>query len=223
MKIVFLGANNPETLRDVSAQKKLLPDFEVVGFLDNDENKIGNHFHGYKVLGKMKDAAQLVDLEKVFFLNLITRDCRTRLITSLELARVGGQFTNLIHPSVNLENVDIGIGVYIQENAVLQAESEIRNNCAINAGSIVSHETKIGNSVFLAPGCRLAGRITVEDGVFFGIGATVMPRLKIGKWSVIGAGSVVTRDVPPYAVVAGNPAKIIRSVEPEFDSGDILI
>ncbi len=223
MKIIFLGANNPETIRDISAQKQKDPSFEVVGFLDNDENKIGNFFQGYKVLGKMKNASHLVNLDDVRFLNLITRDCKTRLITTFEIVNLGGKFTNLIHPNVNLEKVEVGNGVYIQENAVLQAESEIGNNCAINTCSIVSHETKLGHSVFLAPGCHLAGCITVEEGVFFGIGSTVMPRLKIGKWSVIGAGSVVTKDVPPYSIVAGNPAKIIRSVKPEFEPRNILI
>jgi len=221
MKVVFLGANNPETLRDIATQKKISPNFEVVGFLDNDENKIGREFHGFPILGKMCDAAQLVNLDETRFLNLITRDCQTRLLTSLEVIKIGGRFTNLIHPNVNLEEVEIGTGVYIQENAVLQAKSSIGNNCAINAGSIVSHETKLGNTVFLAPGCRLAGCVNVEDGVFFGIGATVMPRINIGKWSVIGAGSIVIRDVPPYTVVAGNPARIIGKSELKYDSGDI--
>lgn len=222
MKIVFLGANNPETLRDISAQKNVIPNFEVVGFLDNDKSKIGKDFHGYKVLGEMKKAAELVDLDAVRFLNLITRDCQTRLITSLEIAKLGGSFTNLIHPSVNLEEVRVGTGVYIQENVILQAKSAIGNNSAINAGSIVSHETKLGNSVFLAPGCHLAGCIEVGDGVFFGVGSTVMPRIKIGKWSVIGAGSVVIRDVPPYSVVVGNPGRVIKKNESDFDSGDVL-
>ena len=221
MKIAFLGANNPETLRDISAQKRVSLDFGVVGFFDNDENKIGGNFHGFPVLGKMSDAGKLVNLSETKFLNLITRDCRTRLITSLEIVKLGGQFTNLIHPNVNLEEVTLGSGIYIQENVVLQAKCEIGNNCAINAGSIVSHETKLGNTVFLAPGCHLAGCINVEDGVFFGVGATVMPRINIGKWSVIGAGSVVIRDVPPFCVVAGNPAKIIKKLEANFESGDI--
>ncbi len=223
MKIVFLGANNPETLRDISAHKKVIPNFEVVGFLDNDKNKIGKDFRNYKVLGEMKNALKLLDLREVVFLNLITRDCQTRLITSLEIAKLGGKFTNLIHPNVNLEEVNLGTGVYIQENVILQAESVIGNNCAINAGSIVSHETKLGNTVFLAPGCRLAGCVEIEDGVFFGVGATVMPRIKVGKWSIIGAGSVVIRNVPPYSVVAGNPAKVIKTLKTEFDSGDIII
>ena len=222
MKIVFLGANNPETIREINIQKRTCPNFEVVGFLDNDVNKIGKPFYGFPVLGNLKSCATM-DLRAVRFLNLITRNCQTRLITSREVAEEGGVFTNFIHPNVNLDMVSIGIGTYIQENAVLQANVKIGNNTAVNAHSVVSHETQLGNSVFLAPGCRLAGCVTIEDGVFIGVGATVMPRLKVGRWSVIGAGSVVIRDVPPYSVVAGNPARIIKSVEPEFDSGDITI
>jgi acetyltransferase-like isoleucine patch superfamily enzyme len=50
----------------------------------------------------------------------------------------------------------------------------------------------------------------VGDGVFIGANATILPRLQIGSWSTIGAGAVVTKHVPDGAVVAGNPARIIR-------------
>ena len=48
MKIVFLGANNPETIREINVQKRFDPDFEVIGFLDNDPNKIGKSFYGFE-------------------------------------------------------------------------------------------------------------------------------------------------------------------------------
>jgi len=52
--------------------------------------------------------------------------------------------------------------------------------------------------------------VEIEDGVDIGIGAIILPGVKIGLGSIIGAGSVVTKDVSPYVVVAGVPAKIIR-------------
>ena len=55
-----------------------------------------------------------------------------------------------------------------------------------------------------------------------GTGVTTLPRLSIGKWSIIGAGSVVIHDVPPYSVVVGNPAKVIRNVEKKYESGEVL-
>ena len=54
------------------------------------------------------------------------------------------------------------------------------------------------------------GEIVIEDDVWIGMGATVMSGVKIGQGSIIGACSVVARDVPPYAIVVGNPSKVIR-------------
>src|SRR5436190_10412967 len=148
MKIILVGANNPETLRVVNACKKTDPSLEVVGFLDNDPAKIGTSFVGFPVLGDFSYLSRL-DMQDVRFVNLITRDSKTRYQTSLEIAQKGGRFTNLIHPSVNLEMVQTGVGNYIQENVVLQAEVEIGNNSSIHIGTLVGHETKIGHSVFI--------------------------------------------------------------------------
>ena len=56
--------------------------------------------------------------------------------------------------------------------------------------------------------------VIIEDGAHIGIGAIIMPGVTIGEGAVIGAGAVVTKDVPPYTVVAGVPAKILRTFIP---------
>lgn len=87
----------------------------------------------------------------------------------------------------------------------------------------------IGDGVFIGPKCNLItinhdvnpenrsatyGRpIVIEDKVWIGINSTVLPGVRIGYGSIVGAQSVVTRDVPPMTVVAGNPARIIRRIE----------
>ena len=60
---------------------------------------------------------------------------------------------------------------------------------------------------------NLAHPITVEDRVWIGAGAIILPGVTIGEGAMVAAGSVVTRDVPPRMVVAGNPARVIRSVD----------
>jgi maltose O-acetyltransferase len=85
----------------------------------------------------------------------------------------------------------------------------------------------IGNDVTFAPrvhllahdasstphlGTRL-GRVVIGDGVFIGAGTTVLPNVRIGDRAIVGAGSVVTRDVPSGTVAAGNPARVISTVE----------
>lgn len=87
----------------------------------------------------------------------------------------------------------------------------------------------IGNGVFIGPKCNLItinhdvdpenrsatyGRpIVIEDKVWIGINSTILPGVRIGYGSIVGAQSVVTHDVPPMTIVAGNPAKIIKRIE----------
>lgn len=88
---------------------------------------------------------------------------------------------------------------------------------------------KIGNGVFIGPKCNLitinhledpeersttyGAPIVLEDKVWLGINVTVLPGVTIGYGSIVGANSVVTKDVPPMTIVAGNPAHIIRKIK----------
>lgn len=115
--------------------------------------------------------------------------------------------------------IDYGKPVTIGENCFIQ-------QCCtfFGRGGIT-----IGNGVFIGPKCNLItinhdvdpdnrsatyGRpIVIEDKVWIGINSTVLPGVKIGYGSIVGAQSVVTRDVPPMTIVAGNPARIIKKIE----------
>lgn len=208
MKTYLLGANNPEAVRMITAVKRAMPNAEFA-FLDNDPAKKDKLFYGIPVIGGV-DRVEALNGEDVRFVNLITRDCLTRLETTRQLVQAGGRLTNFIHPTCDMTMVGMGVGNYVQESVILQAQVCIGDNSSLSAGCVVGHETRIGNTVFFAPGVKVAGCVDIDDGAFFGINATVLPRLRIGRWSVVGAGAVVTADVPDYAVVVGNPARVIR-------------
>jgi len=212
MKLVCLGANNPETIRVINAIKTVDEDFTFLGFVDNDKSKWGKLFLGYPVFGGM-DKVSVLSKEGAVFCNLITRDCLTRYQTTKSLVENGAKLANLVHPNVNLEMVKLGVGNYVQESVILQAGVCIGNNSSIHIGSLIGHETSIGNSSFIAIGCSLSGKITVEDGVFLGTGVSILPRIKVGKWSIVGAGAVIIKDIPPYSVVVGNPGRVIKNVD----------
>jgi acetyltransferase-like isoleucine patch superfamily enzyme len=79
----------------------------------------------------------------------------------------------------------------------------------INTSAVADHDDQLGKGVHLMPGATLCGEIVVEDFATIGANATVLPRLRIGSGAFVGAGAVVTRDVPPGATVVGVPARIV--------------
>ncbi len=108
---------------------------------------------------------------------------------------------------------------------------EIGNNSGLGINCIISN-AKIGNDVMMGPnvlyipsshrfdrndipmieqGFDQVKRLVIEDDVWIGANVIFLPGIVVGKGAIIGAGSVVTRNVPEYAIVAGNPARIIRS------------
>ena len=221
MRVVFLGAANPETGRMIVAVKRSQVNFEILGFLDNDPEKKGTRFLGYPVFGGFETLNKIIAAD-VYFVNLITGSTRARYESSLHMARHGCKFANFVHPSVDLTMTEMGVGNYIQEGVIVQAEARIGNNSSIHMGALIAHEVMVGHSVFIAHAVSVSGNVEVEDGVFIGTNASIVPRVRIGCWATVGAGAVVTKDVPPYSTVVGNPAKVIKTVEPELVSGDIF-
>jgi sugar O-acyltransferase (sialic acid O-acetyltransferase NeuD family) len=120
----------------------------------------------------------------------------------------------LTHPTSFVSTLSvIGEGTSIMPLTSINAASEIGKHCIINAGAIIGHDVIIGDYSHIAPNSSVAGFVTMEKGVHFGIGASVIQGVHIGKWAVIGAGAVVIKDVPDYAVVVGNPGRVIKFVE----------
>ena len=131
---------------------------------------------------------------------------------------------NIIQP-VNIygcelmDNVFIGPFVEIQKNVVIGKNSRISSHTFICEG------VDIGENVFVAHGVMFINdlfdsenisnwtlrKTKIENGVRIGSNSTILP-VNIGENAIIGAGSVVTKDVPANCVVVGNPAKIIRSL-----------
>lgn len=222
MKVIMLGAANPETERMIRAVERVQSNFKVLGFIDNDPGKKGKTFVGLPVFGGFEVLDDLIQ-DDVYFINLITGSTKTRYETSRLMAQRGCKFCNFIHPSVDLTMTEIGVGNYIQEGVIIQAAARIANNSSIHIGALVAHEAVIGNSVFVAHAVSISGCVEIGDGTFVGTNATILPRLKIGKWATIGAGAVVVTDVPDHAVVVGNPARRIKTIEPTYPHGDILV
>lgn len=209
MKVYLLGAANPETIRVVRAVQRVVPSIQFAGMLDNDPRKKGKDFFGIPILGGL-DLVGSLKADDVGFVNLITGSTVVRHKTTQDILQAGGKLANLIHPNIDLTMTTLGVGLYLQEAVILQAGVEIADNTSIHMGAVIGHESTIGNSVFIAHAVSVSGCCTIGDGVFIGTNSTILPRIRIGQWATIGAGAVVTKDVPDFSVVVGNPAKVIK-------------
>lgn len=89
--------------------------------------------------------------------------------------------------------------------------------CVLNTGATIDHECKIGDGAHIMGGSYLAGRVTIGNFSSIGATATVLPDIKVGSNSIVGAGSVVTKNVPNNTVVIGNPAKFLRRNDSKCD------
>ncbi len=222
IKVVIIGAKNPETARMMSA----INDAEAAqtgirhvfqGFVDNDQRRQGTVFCGLPVFGGFQVLDTLIE-QGCKFVNTITGSTLARYETSRAVHARGGRFVNFIHPTAGHPE-RIGVGNYIQEHVLMQAGVSIGDNSSIHLGAVISHESRIGSSTFVAHRVSVSGEVDIGDGVFIGTNATLVPRITIGNWATIGAGAVVLKDVPPYAVVVGNPAKVLRLNEARYADG----
>lgn len=222
MRLVLIGAANPETIRMIGAVTRATPEISVLGFLDNDPAKHGVPFHGYPVFGGAERVGDLL-ADDVRFVNLNTGNLKARYKVTRDVIARGGVLANFIHPSVDLTMTKLGVGNYLQEQVIIQAAVEIGDNSSIHMGTLVGHETTIGDTVFIAHGVSISGCCRIADGCLIGTNATILPRLSIGRWATVGAGAVVVRDVPDYAVVVGNPARVIRTDPAELPDGSVHV
>lgn len=138
---------------------------------------------------------------------------RIRKAVAAKLQQV--PFTNAIHPSsVISQRSEMGTGNVVMPNVSVNIHTRIGNHVILNTNCSIDHDCVIGDFVHISPNAALAGNVRVGEGTQIGIGASVIQNISIGKWVTIGAGAVIIRDVPDYAVVVGNPGRIIKVGEP---------
>ena len=125
--------------------------------------------------------------------------------------KIKGSFLKAIHNSAIISDTsEIGEGTVVMANAVVNPDAKRGKHCIINTNATIEHDCIIEDFVHISPNVALAGNVVVGEGTHIGIGACVIQGVKIGKWCTIGAGAVIIKDVPDYAVVVGNPGRIIK-------------
>ena len=121
------------------------------------------------------------------------------------------------------DNVKLTNGLSIinapTEKVIIKKYTEFAANCTIVTNN---HRSTVGVPQFILGASHVndkSGDVVIEEDVWLGAGATILAGVRLGRGCIIGANSLVTKDVPPYAVVAGSPAKIIKK---KFNNTQII-
>lgn len=148
----------------------------------------------------------------------IENDRRNSAIPMLDLLEVDAR----IEPGAIIrDKVKIGKNAVVMMGAVINIGAEIGDSTMVDMNAVVGARGQLGKNVHLGAGAVVAGVLEppskepcmIGDDVLIGANSVILEGVKIGKGSVVAAGSVVVEDVPEGVVVAGSPAKIIKSVD----------
>jgi len=154
---------------------------------------------------------------------VVESDRRNSAIPLLDTKHINAR----IEPGVIIrDQVEIGDNAVIMMGAVINIGAVIGEKSMIDMGVVLGGRATVGKNCHIGAGTVLAGVIEppsakpviVEDDVLIGANAVVLEGVTVGKGSVVAAGAVVTKDVPPYTVVAGTPAKKIKDIDEKTKS-----
>ncbi|MDK9356982.1 acyltransferase [Lelliottia wanjuensis] len=138
-----------------------------------------------------------------------------------------GEGTSVWQFVVIMDNAVIGKNCNICANSLIENDVVIGDNVTVKSGVYIWDGVVLEDNVFIGPCVAFTNdkrprskkypeaflKTIVRNGASIGANATILPGIEIGEKAIIGAGSVVTKNVPAYAVVVGNPAKIIEWIE----------
>jgi sugar O-acyltransferase (sialic acid O-acetyltransferase NeuD family) len=158
----------------------------------------------YPVFKEMPDVDSKDDVKMIICVgnNIARKRLAEKTFVDFEIAT---------HPSANISLRSlIGEGSVVMAGVAVNSKVNIGKHVILNTNCSIDHDCDLENYVHISPNAALAGNVQVGEGTHIGIGACVIQGIKIGRWATIGAGTVIINDVPDYAVIVGNPGRIIK-------------
>lgn len=171
----------------------------VLGFLDDKEP---DHILNIPYLGKITDLIKYQQ-ETFFVVAIGDNYTRKQIMESYNL-----NWYTAIHPSaVIAPDVEIAEGAAIMANAVINTGSKIGRGVIVNTAATVDHDNFLASYVHISPGAHLGGTVNVGPGTWIGIGAVVSNNIDICENCLVGAGSLVLKNITLSGQYYGHPIK----------------
>ncbi len=185
--------------------------WSIAGYLDEvNTERWGATVDGYPILGG-REALRGLREHGIEYIALALGDNRARSRAGAAAQEMGLELVTAIHPRACVSHkAAIGRGAVCAAGCVVGPAATISEGVIVNTSAIIDHGCTVGSYAHVAPGANLAGDVALGPGAWIGLGAAVLEKRRIGEWTIIGAGAVVTHDIPAGVVAFGIPATIRR-------------
>ncbi len=204
------GGMGREVAETVLARAEADGSLELVGFVDDDPDAFGTQIHGIPVVGDGTWVREHPDVPVVLGIG----HPRVRYEVVQKVLGIGGRWLTVVHPTVVVApSATIGEGAVIFAGCVVSSDARIGAYSYMNYNAVVSHDAVVSDFACIMAQVALSGAVEVGEGAFVGVGASTRQQVRIGRWSIIGAGASVVRDIPEYCIAMGVPAVPTRRYE----------
>ncbi len=206
--IVIIGAGGfgREVAWLIEDINKTNGEWNIIGLIDDNEEIQGKEIDGYEVIGNI----EWLKKQNLYVVNAVGDPIiKKKIIQRLEGSN--NQYPVLIHPSVICsEKVQFGEGSIICAGNILTVNISIGNHVIVNLDCTIGHDAKIGDYSTVLPSVNISGFVELGECVSVGTGSAIIQGLTVGKNVIIGAGTVVTKDLPANCTAVGVPAKVVK-------------
>lgn len=189
-------------INQINSQEKR---WNLLGYLD-DNLEIGSRVGNLPILGSIEAINRFNDC--FYVIAIANSKVKERIVNTIPTKL---RAAILIHPSVlKGQRVTIGEGSIICAGNIITEDIVIGNHVILNLSCTVGHDSIILNYCSFMPSVNISGEVKIEEGVFVGTGAKIINQVEIGRYSIIGAGAVVSKTIPSNCTAVGIPAKPIK-------------
>lgn len=211
MRVVIIGASGHGlVLADVI---QICSQFKLVGFLDSNESAALTRDLPGPVIGSPNDIVEFAEKFRIkgFFLGIGDNYRRRQCWDAVRARLPEAAFPALVHPMASISpSAKLSQGTVVLAGAVVGTMAKLGCGVLLNTLSNLDHHGEMAPFSSLAPGAHTGGCVTVGEYSAVSLGANVLHGKTIGSNSIVGAGALVTTDIPDNVTAYGVPARIIR-------------
>nr|WP_300385792.1 acetyltransferase [Clostridium sp.] len=186
--------------------------WNIIGFIDDDLSKKDILLNGYEVLG---DLTYIQNKEDLYFACAVANS-KNKAKLAKKCESIGLKPATLIHPNAEIGSCsNIGAGNIICAGNIITVNVKTGKYVIVTSACTIGHDSILQNYITIYPGVSVSGNCNIGEKVEIGTRSSIIQGMNIGKETILGAGSVVIKDIPEYCTAVGVPAKPIKFLNME--------